>query len=494
MFKNSGNLFQKTGDSIEDKVSSIHPDLQEVLGDLKLIDDISNDLKWVKNEYLPIEVDEETYEHEERLNRVSFRNFFSHLVNGYGGLLSFSIENEDNIIAEDNIDLRGNSIYKFFSMATKRSLKDRLCGIFIEAPPEDKNIKTNKDLMNSNRRPWLNLILRSNIRNWKEAVVNGDRVFTMVVLREPRWISVGQYGMRLKELFRVLELKEWTKEGRGGPLVTYRVIEIAEDGTEFVFVNENGQPEEGYYPNLSKIPLVIFDAGLDNADDDSSVMAGRPPFIGYAEANIEHLQLKSERRESLHKTGQAMLARGWPGMPPPDAPKVKMGSRYVIDYPVGGEVSYLETSGNGIAEMREAIKEIESALDAASVSVLTGSAPAETVVAALLRSAQGTANLKSMALSLKSVIQSVFEFYTAYLGVENNIEITVNDKVLEPPADHQTGEFIRDLHTVDGLIDQDTMFMLLKKVKILPNDFDIEAASPDKGEEPKAIAGRAIRL
>jgi hypothetical protein len=66
--------------------------------------------------------------------------------------------------------------------------------------------------------------------------------------------------------------------------------------------------------------------------------------------------------------------------------------------------------------------------------------------------------------------------------------------VLEPPADHQTGEFIRDLHTVDGLIDQDTMFMLLKKVKILPSDFDIEAASPEEGEEPKAIADRAIRL
>lgn len=494
MFKNNGNLFQKPGNSIEDRVTSIHPDLQEVLGDLKLIDDISNDLKWVKDEYLPVEIDEEKSEHEERLNRVSFRNFFSHLVNGYGGLLTFAIEDDQGIVAQDNIDLRGNSIYKFFAMATKRSLKDRLCGIFVEGPPEDKSIRNNKDLMQSNRRPWLNLILRSNIRNWREGIVNGDRVFTMVVLREPRWLPVGEYGMELKELFRVLELRQWEKEGKGGPLVTYKVIEVAEDGTENVFIGEDGEPEEGYYPNLSKIPLVIFDAGLDNADDDSSVMAGRPPFIGYAEANIEHLQLKSERRESLHKTGQTMLARGWPGMPPADAPRVKMGSRYVIDYPSGGAVNYLETKGNGIAEMREAILEIEKALDAASVSVLTGSAPMETVVAALLRSAQGTANLKSMALSLKSVIQSVFEFYCSYLGLENNIEITVNDKVLEPPADPQMAEFVRDLHTVYNLYDQETMFKLLKQMKSLPSDFDIDEATENNGGETVAIADRAIKL
>jgi hypothetical protein len=480
--------FQDRGTEIENKLDALHPNLRCVIDDLKLIEDVSTNLKYCKDEYLPQEVDESQGEWENRLNRISFRNFLGPLINGYAGLLNFAIDNTIPEFDPDNVDLKGTDIHKFFGRAIKRALKDRFCGILVEAPPNDPSIRTNRDLLAANRRPWLNLILRTNIINWREGIIDNEHVFEMVMLREQRWVADGEYGGKRLDLFRKLTVQ--AVEG-GLSWVQYEVLQKDKDGKEIPYLDANGQPEAGRYSNLQRIPLVIMDAGLDQADDDDTVLAGRPPFIEFAEANIEHFQLRSEQRESIHRTGQVMLARGWPNNPPDDVPPVKMGSRFTIEYPAGGDVKYLEVKGEGIEAQEKAIAKLEGNLESAAVSVLTGSAPMETVVAALLRSAQGTANIKLMSGALTSTIQAVLVFFAAFYGKTSEAEVKVNDKVLTPPADTEHAKFIRDLHVVDQLIDEELMFKTLKQVKALPEEFDLNEVQPSSEE---SRADRPLRL
>lgn len=436
--------------------SYLHPSYLDIQDELQLCWDVWHDLKDCKPKYLPKEAKEPQQAYKNRLGRSHFDNRFTPAIKAYAGLLSeygFTEEVASSIVLnEKNIDLQGNDLQTFLCNADELAIRDGGCGVLVEFQPEDPNIVSNRDLIESGRRPYLVLIDRRNILNWRIEYVNGQPSIAQVTIRQCDRVSDGDFGVKDVIRYRVLTPGY------------FQLFELKESKGKFtkVLIDEGET-------SLSEVPLIWYSIS------DSTWFESIPPFINLARLNIEHLQKRSSLNEVLHKINLPVPVRKGAKFDPQTKsfPGLSIGPNSLVDVPNDGDFYFAEPSGNAIAATQADIEKLESSMDRVSLSFLSGGEAQKTATEVVLDTAQTQASIKSMARRKESASQRLFAFWSAYTGEEMGGSIDVNESVLQAPATPQEVQIILDAMGVQ--ISRELGLRMLVDRRWLPDDVDLQS-------------------
>ncbi|MBD2437344.1 DUF4055 domain-containing protein [Nostoc sp. FACHB-110] len=421
-----------------------------------MLSDCWNGLKGREKAYLPREAKEPPQAWSDRIRRTTFDNRFEPAIKDYAGLLSVFSLNDDvaqSIVdSQDNIDQCGNDIWTFFHEADQYCLRDGWCGIMVEFPPEDPNIASQADLLASLRRPYLVLIDRRDILNWRTIKVNGKSVLVQVTIREIRLEPDGDFGEKEAIYYRVL---------RPGEYFVFQIIE-GKTGEAQVILVEQGTT------SLNSIPLVYYSV------TESQLFAAKAPFYNLAKLNIEHYQKRSQLNEVLRKCNLPVPVRkGYITTANDPKPPMIIGPNTVLDVPVNGDFFFAEPSGSAIAASKEDLKDLEAAMDRMTLDFLTSGDHQKTATEVVLDSTKTSANLKGVSRRKESAMQQIFDFWVAYTGEAEGGSIAMDEDLLSMPMTPEQVDKLESLAT-GGFISQRTLLLLLQRGKVLPRQFDID--------------------
>jgi hypothetical protein len=425
---------------------------------LLLLLDCWNGLEGRERAYLPKEVKEPPQAWSDRVKRTTFDNRFEPAIKDYAGLLSVFSFNDDvaqSIIDnQDNIDQMGNDLWTFFNEVDQYCLRDGWCGVMVEYPPEDLNITSNGDLLASDRRPYLVLIDRRDIINWRTTKINGKPQLAQLTIRETQLEPDGDYGEKETTYYRVL---------LPGEYFVYQIVEV-QNQKQLIEVDHG-------FTSLLEIPLVYYSV------TESQLFSAKAPFLNLAKLNIEYYQKRSQLNEVLRKCNLPVPVRKGLIKTVDDIKKVPplvIGPNSVLDIPTDGDFFFAEPSGVAIAASKDDLKDLEAAMDRMTLQFLTSGEHQKTATEVLLNSTKTSANLKGVARRKESAIQQIFKFWVAYTGEVEGGGITQDESLLSVPLTPEQVDKLQNLADA-GRISDRTLLMLLQMGKVLPRQFDIEA-------------------
>ncbi|MEH2033362.1 MAG: DUF4055 domain-containing protein [Nostoc sp.] len=408
--------------------------------------------------YLPKEAKEPPQAWSDRIRRTTFDNRFEPAIKDYAGLLSVFSLNDDvaqSIIDnKNNIDQMGNDIWTFFNEADQYCLRDGWCGVMVEYPPVDPSIDSQGDWLASDRRPYLVLIDRRDIINWRTAKINGKPTLTQVTIRETRLEPSGDYGEQEVVYYRVL---------RPGEYFIFQIIQQA-NLQQLVLIDQGTT-------SLASIPLIYYSV------TESDLFAAKSPFLNLAKLNIEHYQKRSQLNEVLRKCNLPVPVRKGLIRTVDDLKKVPplvIGPNSVLDIPSDGDFFFAEPTGVAIAASRDDIKDLDEAMERMTLDFLTSGEHQRTATEVVLDSTKTSANLKGVSRRKESAVQQIFSLWVQYTGESQGGGISQDESLLSIPLTSDQVDKLENLETA-GIISHRTLLLLLKAGKVLPRQFDIDA-------------------
>lgn len=348
----------------------------------------------------------------------------------------------------------GNDLWTFFHEVDQYCLRDGWCGVMVEFPPVDPNINSQADLLESDRRPYLVLIDRRDILNWRTTKINGKPQLVQVTIRETRCEPDGSYGEKVAVYYRVLIPGEY---------FVFQIIET--NGESQLLLVEQGTT------SLSEIPLVYYSV------TESGLFSAKAPFLNLAKLNIEHFQKRSQLNEVLRKCNLPVPVRKGLIKTVDDLKKVPalvIGPNSVLDIPADGDFYFAEPSGSAIAASKDDIKDLEAAMDRMTLDFLTSGEHQKTATEVLLDSTKTSANLKGVARRKESAIQQIFKLWVAYTGETEGGGIAQDEDLLSAPLTPEQVDKLQNLADA-GRISDRTLLLLLQRGKVLPRQLDINA-------------------
>ncbi len=412
--------------------------------------------------YLPQESKEPDEEYLKRLGRSYFDRRFRTAIESFAGFLgSFSlVDVHPSIVAAlQDIDLAGNSLEVFLHAADEKALIYEHCFILVEFPRRPVNEEADAIANNAlaekqmNLRPYLVLVDCRDVINWKLAPDN--KTLVQVTIREMATVEDGRYGSKDVERYRVLRPGE------------FEIWEERED--EELFLVEQGEI------SLPQIPLVPYTV----VPRDTNPFGGEPPLYDLAEMNLQHYQKCSDKDEIMRKCNLPVFVvneatRSSPGLAKKDDSyrNISLGPNSCL---WNVSASFVEPSGSALSATQSDIQSLEQAMDRRSLHFLSGNDFQRTATEIATFSAPVQANLGGMARAKQSAVQRCFEFWVAWMNAPGTGGgISVDDKILQSAIESaQTGQLF--ILREKGDLSRRSLLELLKRGKILPRDWDVDA-------------------
>lgn len=414
-----------------------HHVLRDVKGDLDRNRDCWNGLKGRLSHYLPKEPKEPDPAYKLRLGRASYVPFFRDAITSFSGVLSrFELKNPPATFEQstDDIDRRGNDLTSFLQRADQLALRDGGCLLTVDMPAGE--VATNGQLLAEGRRPYLALVERRDVLNWRVHYEGGREVLDWVVLREWAEVQDGLYGLKLKPRYRLI--------GSMNGESFWRVLEISEakvgKPTVQVALDDNGVPLEGMYRGpagqpFPAPPVVWYSAGAREGFGQGSVR-----LSGLAELTLEHLRCRSDHAELKHKTAMPVPVRkgALPG-PGGQTPPLVLGPNSVVDLDANGSFGFAEPTASSLSHLAADIVHIEELIRQQTLAFLYGDGGNKTATQASLEAAQTEASLKSVATAKNSAVQALMLLWCGFSGerLQREAGITMAAHVFDRPMGAQ---------------------------------------------------------
>ncbi|MAH29411.1 MAG: hypothetical protein CL959_01850 [Euryarchaeota archaeon] len=416
-----------------------------------------NATRSVRAKYLPQEVGEPTDAYQGRIGRSSYPSTYRDAIRSFSGLLSrFQIsEAPPSLEASLNdVDMRGSSLRRFLSDVDQLVLRDGAAAVLVEMPLAEPGVTSKIEEIRSGRRPYLVLLERSQVINWRSHLDGGREVLDLVVIRLEEEVPDGDYGSKSQEVFMVMVPGAYRK-------VTLRVTKA---GTYQEEVLEEGTT------SLNEIPMVWMGA-TTNAMGSSDVA-----MDALAQLSIEHMQLRSDLSELIHKCALPAGVRVGDSLLPDGSPKpLTIGPNSVLDLPEGGDFRWAEISGGSLQRHQEEVLHVEKLMKEASLSFLWGDGGNRTATEAALASSQVSSQVRALIEGKLSAFRQLLYFWTQYSGEKLHPEsgISLSDSLLSKPMEANDVAQLTNLN-VNGLISHQTTLEELQRGGVLDPDLNIE--------------------
>lgn len=345
-----------------------------------------------------------------RLIRTAFQNFLAPIINSYAGALSL-VEYADvpNSILdyEQDIDLQGNSLSVFFDNADTVAMRDGLIYIMVDYCSDHPENREQE--LNTESRPYLRLIERSQIINYKLERNEIDRC-TIVEYNE----TESAYGVNLEKVYRVVEGADW----RVVRLVESKMLN--DEWYEEIVIDDDGNPLQGQYLGIDGNP--IEEPPIITYRITGSGCGDRPYFYDLAKLNIRLYQSQSDLWELLHKCNTPVPCFATAKSIVGKDGAISLGPHDAIMLGDGGNAFYLQPTSDSATSAQESIAEIQRSIDryslTSSISGHQSKARTATEIRMLFASIQK--QLHRFAEAKESAITSVIETMGLYLGLDSD--------------------------------------------------------------------------
>ena len=422
----------------------------------------------IRASYLPQEPGEPRDAYEGRIGRSSYPSTYRDAIRSFAGLLSrFQLVDPPTSLeaAENDVDMRGSSLRRFLTEVDQYVLRDGAAAVMVEMPPQDPTITSRIEEIRSGRRPYLVLLKRDQVINWRSHLESGREVLDLVVVRLEEETADGDYGTKLEELFLVMVPGAFRKVR----------LNVQKNGTYTEEVIEEGTT------SLSEIPLAWL-GSTSNSMGESDVA-----MDSLAQLSIEHMQLRSDLAELIHKCALPAGVRIGDSLLPDGSPKpLTIGPNSVLDLPEGGEFKWAEISGGSLQRHQEEVAHVEKLMKEASLSFLWGDGGNRTATEAALASSQVSSQIRALIEGKMSAIRQVLHLWTSYTGEKLKPEagITMNDSLVARPLEANDVAQLVNLNT-NNLISHQTTLEELQRGGVLDPDMNIEEELERIEEEKK---------
>ena len=411
----------------------------------------------VRSNYLPQEVGEPKDAYHGRIGRSSYPSTYRDAIRSFAGLLSrFQMSEAPSTLEAsiNDVDMRGSSLRRFMSDVDQLVLRDGAAAILVEMPPADPGVTSKIEEIKSGRRPYLIALERSQVINWRSHLSGGREVLDLVVVRLEQEVPDGDYGSKSEEVFLVMVPGAYRKV----------VLKVTKAGQYMEQVIEEGQT------SLNEIPLVWLGATTNTIGSSDVAMDA------LAQLSIEHMQLRSDLAELIHKCALPAGVRIGDSLLPDGSPKpLTIGPNSVLDLPEGGEFKWAEISGGSLQRHQEEVLHVEKLMKEASLSFLWGDGGNRTATEAALASSQVSSQVRALIEGKLSAFRQLLYFWTQYSGEKLHQEagISLSDSLLGKPMEANDVAQLTNLN-VNGLISHQTTLEELQRGGVLDPDLNIE--------------------
>lgn len=358
----------------------------------------------------------------------------------------------------DNVDRNGRSANSFFSYVTKWA---QVLGIFYvlveypENPEANKKTKsqTKSQEKNLGLRPYFTWVHPTNILDWDFYIdETGVRRLKYVVIREEKIVN--------KEPFKETEFQ-----------AQYRVIYPNKFEYWTYIENSNGQEEaimiDEKVNTLGVIPLVPF------YSEEMEYGVGKSAISDITNLSLELFNKHSQRTYAeLMSAFPVLILAGWDE----NTDITVSEDAGIKNIDPSAKAYYLESSGGSLDSLRTAEKDIIMEMfDIAMKQVRNTSNQRETAEAKKMDRLDALSDLQARAVGFSTSEKLCWIYAYMWMGNKNINKIDINYN-LDYDIDKLKADLINvllNMRTTNDL-SQDTLWDILKKGEILPDDFDPE--------------------
>lgn len=363
---------------------------------------------------------------------------------------------------ESNITLSGDSLRSFAYHVTEEEITTSRVGVLVDYPQTSPTGLSMAEAQRLNLRPFLRMYKAESIINWRESVINGARVLSMVVLVEEVDTQGGsEFVVDSDKQYRVLDLIDG--------VYRQRVMNESGELISEVFPTMRGAP-------MREIPFVIV----------GGTKCRKPLLMDLVDTSIYHYQQSADRAHIQHKVASATPWVAGAQLKENEVLHIGADTAWVFDNP-DVKVGMLEVTGAGIDGIKESINDYKKELAVLGARMLSeDTRGAEAVGTMELRTASERSILAAVARDVSDALRQCLNWMSLWLGAQPVAEFTLNTDYGAHRIDPQ---HLQQLVAAwqGGAITLRTLFENLQKGEIISPDADYEAYQSELADEGPQI-------
>lgn len=345
--------------------------------------------------------------------RALYYNATARTIDGLTGMLFMKPETieapaaMDNIIAD--VTMGGLSLHQFAEMISEEVITIGRCGVLVDYPPI-VNAVTLAQAQAQGARPYATMYDAESIINWKTGRINNVEQLTLVVLEEENEIPVDEFEFKCEPQWRVLDLVNGAYR--------QRVFRKDKRG-EFILVEEIFPQINGRV--INKIPFEFFGVR------DNSPCVNKPPLLDLVDVNLSHYRTTADYEHGLHFTGlPTPVVTGYYSDDKSASLRIGSGTAWLLPDPQS-KAFYLEFTGQGLGELREALRSKEAMMATLGARILAPEKrAAEAAQTANIHRSSENSVLASIAQSISVGLTHVMEWLRDWSNITGDVKVELN--------------------------------------------------------------------
>ena len=345
--------------------------------------------------------------------RALYYNATARTVDGLTGMLFMKPETieapaaMDSIIAD--VTMGGLSLHQFAEVIAEEVITIGRIGVLIDYPPI-VNAVTLAQAQAQGARPYATMYDAESIINWKTGRINNVEQLTLVVLEEENEIPVDEFESKCEPQWRVLDLVNGAYR--------QRVFRKDKRG-EFILVEEIFPQINGRV--INKIPFEFFGVR------DNSPCVDKPPLLDLVDVNLSHYRTTADYEHGLHFTGlPTPVVTGYYSDDKSASLRIGSGTAWLLPDPQS-KAFYLEFTGQGLGELREALRSKEAMMATLGARILAPEKrAAEAAQTANIHRSSENSVLASIAQSISVGLTHVMEWLRDWSNITGDVKVELN--------------------------------------------------------------------
>ena len=345
--------------------------------------------------------------------RALYFNATARTIDGLTGMLFMKPETieapaaMDSIIAD--VTMGGLSLHQFAEIIAEEVITIGRIGVLIDYPPI-VNAVTLAQAQAQGARPYATMYDAESIINWKTGRINNVEQLTLVVLEEENEIPVDEFESKCEPQWRVLDLAEGAYR--------QRVFRKDKRG-EFILVEEIFPQINGRV--INKIPFEFFGVR------DNTPCVDKPPLLDLVDVNLSHYRTTADYEHGLHFTGlPTPVVTGYYSDDKSASLRIGSGTAWLLPDPQS-KAFYLEFTGQGLGELREALRSKEAMMATLGARILAPEKrAAEAAQTANIHRSSENSVLASIAQSISVGLTHVMEWLRDWSNITGDVKVELN--------------------------------------------------------------------
>lgn len=392
--------------------------------------------------------------------RALYYNATARTIDGLTGMLFMKPETieapaaMDSIIAD--VTMGGLSLHQFAEVISEEVITIGRVGVLIDYPPI-VNAVTLAQAQAQGARPYATMYDAESIINWKTGRINNVEQLTLVVLEEENEIPVDEFESKCEPQWRVLDLVN--------SAYRQRVFRKDKRG-EFILVEEIFPQINGRV--INKIPFEFFGVR------DNTPCVDKPPLLDLVDVNLSHYRTTADYEHGLHFTGlPTPVVTGYYSDDKSASLRIGSGTAWLLPEPES-KAFYLEFTGQGLGELREALRSKEAMMATLGARILAPEKrAAEAAQTANIHRSSENSVLASIAQSISVGLTHVMEWLRDWSNVTGDVKIELNRDFIPNSMTAQDLQALVQSWQA-GAISQASLFECLKAGDIIAQDVSFD--------------------